>query len=96
MNGPQLYPPVARHIREATAKAARATDKGRFVAHIKEASDLIAGELRRTERELALCMQRQVEVRKQLLEQLETLTAEGRKGLERFKKDADSTGDRAL
>ena len=88
MPGPQLYPPVARRIREATAKAARATDKERFVAHIKEASALIAEELRRTERELALYMHRQVEVRKQLLAQLETLTAEARKGAERLKKDA--------
>lgn len=96
MRDPYLDSTTARRIHAAAEKAASATDKERFVAHIKEASDLIAGELRRTERELALYMQRQVEVRKKLLAQLETLTAEGRKGLERFKKDADNTGGRAL
>lgn len=80
-------------IRTMIGRVRSAGDMGTFRSAVREASQAVGADLRRTECELAAAMTRLAEERRRLLEALEILTAETARGLARFRKEKDRVED---
>jgi len=87
----RLHPQVAREIQRATTRASRATTKQELATHVKDASDQLRRELRRTEVELHEYMTKTVAVRSGLRDLLHQLNEVTGAKLAELKPEVDAT-----
>ena len=87
----RLYPPVVREIQRATRRAVSATNRKELAVHVKDASEQLRRELRRTEVELHEYMTKAVAVRKELRDLLHQLNEVTEAKLAELKPEATPT-----
>ena len=87
----RLYPPVVREIQRTTRQAASATNRRELAIHVKDASEQLRRELRRTEVELHEYMTKAVAVREELRDLLHQLNEVTKAKLAELKPEAPTT-----